>query len=232
MTLAGTTWRLEADPVPDSPTPTLAFGSEGRFQAHTGVNRLTGTYDEDGAALVLRPGPMTLMAGPPEAMAHEQRLVAALAATARFRLDGDRLDLLDRAGAVLLAFGAGLRALPGTAWQARGVNDGRAAVVSSEATERLTLAFGTDETARGSTGVNQFTAPYQVEGPLVTFGPVATTRRAGPPQAMALEQQLLAALARVARWEADGEHLVLRDADGATQLVLAPHDQGQVGAEP
>lgn len=241
MTLAETSWLLDEDrgqgaPGPAGPhAPSLAFLPDGRFHAHTGVNHLAGTYREDGASLTLHPGPTTLMAGPPERMARERAVVAALEATTGFRIDHDRLTLLDGTGVPLLSYRAGLRALPGTRWRGLGVNNGHQAVVTTEATARLTVAFGADGRASGHTGVNRFSAAYEAAGRALSFGSAATTRMAGPPEAMRLEQQFLAALGRVARWEADGDQLVLRDADGATQLTfspLTPKTDGQEGAAP
>ena len=41
------------------------------------------------------------------------------------------------------------------------------------------MTFGHDGRVSGSTGVNQLTASYSLTPEYLTFGPMATTRRAG-----------------------------------------------------
>lgn len=234
MTLTGTSWLLE--PADDGAgrglrTPSLDFHDDGQFHAHTGVNHVRGTYAEDGDRLTLHPGPTTLMAGPPELMEQERELLVAFAATATWSQDGERLTLLDRAGDVLLRYRAALRALPGTAWRAAGVNNGHQAVVTTALTPTVTLEFSREGQAFGSTGLNRLSAEYRATDRTLTFGPVAVTRRAGLPEVMELERQVLDALARVARWATDGDHVVLQDAAGATEVVLVPDvPQGPEGS--
>jgi heat shock protein HslJ len=77
----------------------------------------------------------------------------------------------------------------------------------------------------GMVGVNRFNGSYTVSGDTIECGPAATTRMAGPPELMTLENHFLAAL--------EGEHpvrietrLVLGD------LVLVLEPDGAVGEEP
>ena len=65
----------------------------------------------------------------------------------------------------------------------------------------------TDKAVGGSTGCNQFTAPYTVDGDAMEIGTVASTRMACPPPADAVERAYLAALGRVAAWHLDGSEL-------------------------
>ena len=71
----------------------------------------------------------------------------------------------------------------------------------------------TNQTVAGSTGCNQFTAPYTVDGDAMEIGTVALTRMACPPPADAVERAYLAALGRVAAWHLDGSELILADDD-------------------
>ena len=73
----------------------------------------------------------------------------------------------------------------------------------------------------GTGGVNRLLGEYRLVGRRLTLGALATTRMAGPPELMESEQQLLAALARVARWAIDDEQLIL--ADGANTEVVRFH---------
>lgn len=75
----------------------------------------------------------------------------------------------------------------GTSWRVVGVGD-------LDVTGGACLTFGDDGQVSGSGGVNRLTGAYSVDGPVLTFGPLATTRMAGPPELMAEEQAVLAAL--------------------------------------
>jgi heat shock protein HslJ len=71
--------------------------------------------------------------------------------------------------------------------------------------------------ATGSTAVNNFVGTAQMAGgDALVFGPLATTRRAGPPAAMQLETAYLAALAATRRYRTGAGTLELLDAQGRT----------------
>jgi heat shock protein HslJ len=71
---------------------------------------------------------------------------------------------------------------------------------------------------RGSTGCNQYTAPYTVDGDSMDIGAVASTRMACPSPRDTVEQGYVAALGLVGGWAIDGDELVLSDGDGAELL--------------
>ena len=76
--------------------------ADSRFAGSGGVNRLMGGYASDGIGLTFGQTATTMMAGPPEAMAQEQLIVAALQRVRGFRIAGDILTLLDGAGTPVL----------------------------------------------------------------------------------------------------------------------------------
>ena len=71
----------------------------------------------------------------------------------------------------------------------------------------------------GSGGINVM-GDYQLDGASLTFGPVATTRMAGPPEQIEAEQRFLADLARIRRWRLDDGNVVLSDEAGGTLICL------------
>ena len=77
-------------------------GQDGRFSGSGGVNRLMGGYTLAGEALTLSNAASTMMAGPPEAMAQEQAILAALPLVRGFRVTGNGLTLVDDAGGPML----------------------------------------------------------------------------------------------------------------------------------
>ena len=76
--------------------------------------------------------------------------------------------------------------------------------------------------ASGSGGCNRFTGGYRLDGSLLAFAPLASTRMACQPELMQAENEFFAALGRVAQASvADGE-LVLADAGGGELLRFVP----------
>ena len=61
----------------------------------------------------------------------------------------------------------------------------------------------------GSGGVDRLTGHFALSGDELRFGPLATTRKAGPESAMQREAALLAALERVTSYALDGRTLTL-----------------------
>lgn len=87
-------------------------------------------------------------------------------------------------------------------------------------TTDMTLAAGN---ANGNGGVNTFSGTYETPGDnALTFGPIASTKMAGPEAAMAQETKFFAALEKTEHFEFDGDKLVLSDAGNDTLVVLAP----------
>jgi putative lipoprotein len=104
----GTQWDLVEAAGPDVEFSrvhvTLGF-QDGRAGGRAPVNRYFGTCRElPGGVLELGPFGMTMMAGPPHAMTAETAYLRLLEQVRGYRLDGDRLSLLDAAGVPLLTF--------------------------------------------------------------------------------------------------------------------------------
>ena len=70
------------------------------------------------------------------------------------------------------------------------------------------------ESVSGFAGVNRFSGGLAAEGPFL-FGPLATTRMAGPAPAMELETRYLAMLQQATGWRIEESRLVL-SAEGQT----------------
>ena len=102
--IAGTSWVVQelGGVVTSDPKPHLDFGDDGRVSGTTGVNRLMGRYEVADGMLTVADAATTRMAGPPEAMEQEQRLLALLDAPQAFVVTGDRLEVGDGETAALL----------------------------------------------------------------------------------------------------------------------------------
>ncbi|MEW1954429.1 META domain-containing protein [Terrabacter sp. NPDC080008] len=89
------TWVVEAIAgVPTSePRPSISLGEGGLLTGTTGVNRLVGTYVAEAERIKVEGTGMTRMAGPPEAMEQERRLLRALEGWQSLRIGNDRLHI-------------------------------------------------------------------------------------------------------------------------------------------
>ena len=114
------------------------------------------------------------------------------------------------------------RQLEGTFWVLESGRD-----VPLEPGITATASFR-DDTVRGYTGCNQYTAPYKAEGESLEIGAVASPRMACPPPRDVIEQAYVAALDDVASWSTDGDTLVLSDAAGDELLRYTPARTGDM----
>jgi heat shock protein HslJ len=83
----------------------------------------------------------------------------------------------------------------------------------------LVVAFGHDGRVVGSTGVNRLTASYSLTADYLTFGPLATTRRAGTPEQMELEHQVVQSLAGMCPFELTARTLSIEGPFGRVELA-------------
>ena len=84
-----------------------------------------------------------------------------------------------------------------------------------------TLVLDLEEArATGSGGVNRLTGHFALSGNELRFGPLATTRIAGPEAAMQREDAFLGALSRVTSYALDGRTLTLL-ADDVVVVTLS-----------
>jgi heat shock protein HslJ len=71
-----------------------------------------------------------------------------------------------------------------------------------------------DHRVTGSAGLNTFNGTYQRQGSSLRFGPLAMTRRAGPPDLMQQESAFARALMNTASWRGTGQGIEFLDAGG------------------
>ena len=204
-------------PAPDAGGPTTEFVS-GKVSGTTGVNRYNGTYStKPGDKITVAVGPMTLMAGPPQAMALEQSFVEALKSATSYSVTETSLSLQDDSGNVLVNYVV-LKETPlvGTTWKCTMYNNGRGGLQSVIETSTVTAVFGEDESLTGNAGVNTYDGKYSAEnGSIKIDSAIASTMMAGEPEVLAQEAAYLAALPKATVYEIEGSKLTLRDATGA-----------------
>ena len=112
----------------------------------------------------------------------------------------------------------GQRVLTGTEWTLVSIG-GAGAEEGLVAGTTVTLKFGEDGRASGSTGCNSYSGTYQVRGDSVTFGRLISTRRACLDQnANQQEQRYLSALEMANRFRLNSNRLTILSDRGRTVL--------------
>ena len=106
-------------------------------------------------------------------------------------------------------------ALAGTEWVLQTI-DGEPVAAGDGS---VVIQFGHDGRVSGSTGMNQLTASYSLTPEYLTFGPLATTRRAGSPELMEQEHRVVASLAGMCPYRLEPYTLVLDGPMGRVELV-------------
>jgi len=108
---------------------------------------------------------------------------------------------------------AGAGSLTGTAWTL--VELGGRSIEPPPARGAPTLRFDEADRVSGFAGCNSYFGSYQLQGAQLRFGEIGSTRMAcTDDSSMTLEQQYLAALGTVTRWERSGSTLTLSSDQG------------------
>ena len=188
---------------------------------------MTGKYSakRDGR-LILKGGGMTEMAGDPAAMKAEEVFTQLFSGVTHWRVKGKALVLSNGTPELELRFQvrAPVKAKPltGTVWSLEGFEERGKKATSDTALvagTKISLTIGADGRASGSAGVNRYFGKAEVgQDDRITFGRMASTRRGGPPEAMAQERTYLKQLSEVSNWAIDGDRLVLTGKDGSFAL--------------
>ncbi len=227
-TLDGTAWTLKTYDV--SGTATAGpVGGRRRREVRRGqglglrrLQRLHGPATISGATLTIGPAASTMMACDAAVSDVETAYLANLAKAATFTATADSLTIFGSDGKQLLAYGAASANPLEGEWNVTGYNTGTEAVTSPIAGTTLTATFTPDGQVGGNAGCNSYTGSYTLDGTSLTVGPLATTQMACDQAIMDQETQFLTALQTPTTVETSGATVTLRDAAGATQVVLGP----------
>src|SRR5678816_4180119 len=120
------------------------------------------------------------------------------------------------------------RALAGTQWRLDSfgrVGDKKPVVEGTS----ITIQFGSDSRASGSSGCNSYSGTYNTEGERLSFGQMISTMRACvEPKANEQEQKYMAALRAITRFKFSDSQLVLSD---GSEVTLNFNDQSKANAQ-
>jgi heat shock protein HslJ len=207
----------DAVPLVDGSRVVLEF-EDGRLSGTGGCNRLGGSYEVDGDALVLA-GPLitTEMACDPPLMEQDAWVAALLEARPTLTLEGDTLTLATE-GVTLAMLDRTVadpdRPLVGTTWALDGLisTDVASSVPAGVTASLQVVEEGRAYRALIDTGCNSASAAVtfddDTQPTTMTLGPVASTLKACPGAAAEVERDVLAVL--------DGEVAVSIEADALT----------------
>lgn len=223
--LAGTAWTVQLiggrATIPPAPT-LLVEGS--RVSGTASCNSYSGTLHQQGSTIRIEALAVTGMACLDAAVSQQESdFLQAMDAVASVRTAGERTELLDAAGAVLLTLAATPpvpdKPLQETLWVFAGTITGDVAS-SPVADTRITLTFGPG-TIQGK-ACNTFRGSATVQGQGLTVGPLASTRMACPTQAESdQENHLLSALQASTSYAISGDQLTLSGPDGSLMFTAS-----------
>ena len=185
---------------------------------NAGCNTMNGGYEITDGAFVASQFAMTMMACDDPLMAQDTWLSEFLASSPSISLDGSTLSFSGDDGTITLDE-IEPAALVGTTWTVTGtVANEAVSSVPMDSTASITIAD--DGTVAVNTGCNTGSGSVEVGDDTLTFGPIAITKMACPPEQTALETSVLAVVQGEVAYEIDGSNLSLRSGDGADQVGL------------
>ena len=93
-----------------------------------------------------------------------------------------------------------------------------------------TMTFALSDQFGGNTGVNRYNGTFSLGSGTLSFGPLVTTRMAGPQDAMDQEGRFLAALGSVRKFDLGTDTLTLQAENGdvAVKAVRAKVEEGDM----
>jgi heat shock protein HslJ len=215
--------QVEGDQIPGGGPLTVGF-SGNQISTFAGCNHGAGTADLSGGRITTQLA-MTMMACPPPTGDSDAWVSKFFEAKPTWSLSGDALTLRTDTTTVTLRDKKAVdpdRPLTGTTWQVTSLVSAQA-ISTSVALEQSkpTLTIAEDGTVSGSTGCNQISGHATVSGSpeVIEFGPLATTRKACPPDVDQIEQAVLRVLKGTVQTSIDADQLKLSGTDG-NGLVL------------
>jgi heat shock protein HslJ len=199
----------------------LQFTDDGKLVANAGCNSMqTKVSTADGKLTLDNQIEQTAMGCLGQLQAQDGWLGGILAAKPTWKLDGSKLDLTAGSTTISLTDQKVVEpalALDGTKWALSSVIIGEAASHTA-GSEKAWLSLN-GERVTGSTGCNDFQGMVARSTGKLTFGELATTRRACAGDAAKLESQLLKGLKGDVTYQVDGSTLKLRSSSGGLDFT-------------
>jgi heat shock protein HslJ len=197
---------------------TAYFDTDGMVSGSAGCNAYAAPYEVAGK-LVTIGTPTTKTACPNQEGVTEQEraYLAALESAAGYVIEGEKMELRAEDGTVAVHFAAiPPPTLAGTTWEVVSYTNAQNETVGLLPGTKMTATFGQDGALNGTTGCNEYGAPYQIDGLNIRILPPAATRMACPkPEGiMAQEKAYLDGLKFAATYFTVGGLMELRSDEG------------------
>jgi heat shock protein HslJ len=192
----------------------------GRLEGETACGTYVGGYTVDGARIRL--GVVSRGVEPCGRRAEDEAfdLTQALGLATTWTASATGLDLLDDGGSVRVALvppGAAAAGLTGD-WLVRRLSGRGGDLVAPLEGMAVSVAFGPDGRATGSTGCRTFEAGYSVEADRVVIAPIAAVGLPCEGDLRGQDRRVLGLLEEVVEWRRDGERLILAGGSGNVLL--------------
>jgi heat shock protein HslJ len=222
--LTGTNWILisSGDPAAPLPVPadvviTAVFTPDNYVSGFSGCNQYNASYILEDQQITIGPIASTMMACP-TGMEFEQTYLQALGAAEQVAISGQVLTITYNQGAGVLTYTASDLPLEQTQWSLSTMND-----QPLEADTSITAVFTPGEEANtgelsGSSGCNNYSAIYRVDGSNLTVDVPVVTLMACP-TGMEQEQAYLQALQASTSYEIFADKLVLTNPSGTLMFT-------------
>jgi heat shock protein HslJ len=199
----------------------LQFTDDGRLIGDAGCNSMQSKVSTGDGKLTLKGElAMTMMGCPGPQQGQDSWLANILSATPTWKLDGSKLDVTAGGTTISLVDRETAEpdvALDGTKWTLETVITGDAASHYA-GSEKVTMTLN-GERVTGSTGCNEFQGMVARATGRLSFGELATTRRACAGDAATLETTLLNALKGDVTYEIEANRLKLRTSTGGLDFT-------------
>ena len=205
--------------IVEGSTIRLTF-QDGSIGAVAGCNNLGGSYVITDGVLEVGELVQTQMACDEALMDQDERLVAFLSSSPKVVVDGDDLTLEGSDSSIDFQnreVADPDRPLEGTMWNVTGSISADAV---SSVPEGASITINGD-TVEVNTGCNTGSGSATVEGDTITFGPIATTKKACDEAINDLESQVLTVLDGEVTYDIQASSLTLMNGDEGLQLTAS-----------
>ena len=211
-------WKLTAYGPADTPTPAvegvdagLTFNEDGTVSGSSGCNGLGGDYTVEGDQISFGEFVSTLMACEDPIMAQEEGAHKVMTGTATYTIEGDTLTITNNANVLVLTrWAEGTAELEGSdllgTWKltSYGTTETQS---SALADVEATLMFNEDGALAGTSGCNEFSGTYMVDGNEIAFSEIISTLKLCDTTLMGQEEAMYQMLSDSTAYSIEGNTL-------------------------
>ena len=211
-------WKLTAYGPADAPRPAvegvdagLTFNEDGSVTGSSGCNGLGGDYTVEGDQITFGEFVSTLMACDDPIMAQEEAAHKVMSGTATYTVEGDTLTITKDGNVLVLT-----RWVEGTEEPEGSDLLGEWRLTSYGTTEtqtsvlvdvEATLTFNEDGTLVGTSGCNEFSGTYKVDGNEIEFSEIVSTLILCDTPLMGQEEAMYQMLSELTAYRVEGNTL-------------------------